>query len=126
VKDPVVKNIDEWINRSAGQHQRRISEGTASARRLEKIAVQTDEEAAKLKMWQSTRIGREMLPHVDYSRVGACCTGDCNEGRACPERESGEMSPLMTVLLYVVCAVVLLAALAATAPELVLMLLGLI
>ena len=125
-QDPVVQNLTEWINRSAGQHQRRISEGTESARRLQSLPVQTDEEAAKLKMWQSTRIGREMLPHVDYSKVGACCTGDCEQGRSCPERESGELSPLMTVLLYVVCAVVLLAALAATAPELVLMLLGLI
>ena len=123
--DQVVK---EWINRSAGQHQRRVSEGTASARRI--CHLQTDEEAATLKMWQAS----EMLPHVDYSKVGrrdgvsvgACCTGDCNQGRDCPEREEGEMPLIDSVLLWVACCVLLIAALSATAPELVLMLLGLI
>ena len=32
--DPVVQDLNSWINRSAGQHQRRLSEGTASARRV--------------------------------------------------------------------------------------------
>lgn len=124
--DPVVHDLTKYINRSAGQHQRRLSEGTASARRLEKIPVQTDEEAANLKMWQSTRIGLEMLPHVDYSRVGTGRT-DMPVDFAGPEpREESEMSALNIILLYVACAVLLLAALAATAPELVLMLLGLI
>ena len=106
MKDPVVKNIDEWINRSAGQHQRRISEGTASARRLEKIAVQTDEEAANLKMWQSSRVDREMLPHVDYSRVG--CRTDLPVDSAGPEpREFDTDEPLMTLTeLFVIVLIV--------------------
>ena len=62
--DPVIQDITEWINRSAGQHQRRMSEGSASARRI--CHLQTDEEAANLKMWNAS----DMLPHVDYSKVG--------------------------------------------------------
>ena len=63
-QDRVVKDLNSWINRSAGQHQRRVSEGSASARRI--CNLQTDEEAANLKMWQAS----DMLPHVDYSKVG--------------------------------------------------------
>lgn len=33
-QDPVVVDLNQWINRSAGQHSRRISEGTKSAQRL--------------------------------------------------------------------------------------------
>lgn len=32
--DPAMKDVTEWINRSVGQHKRRISEGSASAARL--------------------------------------------------------------------------------------------
>jgi len=123
MKDPVVKNIDEWINRSAGQHQRRVSEGAESAARLLRLPVVDAMTADRLSLH---RVDTSQLGERDGASIGACCTGDCSQGRDCPERESGEMSPLMTVLLYVVCAVVLLAALAATAPELVLMLMGLI
>jgi hypothetical protein len=38
-QDPVVRDITQYINRSAGQHQRRISEGTESARRLIDLKV---------------------------------------------------------------------------------------
>jgi hypothetical protein len=38
-KDPVVRDITHYINRSAGQHQRRVSEGTASSRRLLDLPV---------------------------------------------------------------------------------------
>jgi len=33
-QDPAMKDVTEWINRSVGQHKRRISEGSASAARL--------------------------------------------------------------------------------------------
>lgn len=38
-QDPVVRDITEYINRSAGQHKRRISEGTESAVRLLRLPV---------------------------------------------------------------------------------------
>jgi hypothetical protein len=43
MNDPVVKDLNSWINRSSGQHKRRISEGTESARRiLSFVAVDFD------------------------------------------------------------------------------------
>lgn len=92
--DPVVQNLHEWINRPAGQHQRRISEGTASARRIEKRAEQTDEEAQTLKAWRASVIANGLMRRVDTSQlgerdgvsVGGCCNHECNEGRDCPER----------------------------------------
>ena len=121
--DPVVQNLNEWINRSAGQHQRRISEGTESAARLLRLPVVGAMTADRLNLH---RVDTSQLGERDGVSIGACCTGDCSQGRDCPERESGELSPLTTVVLYLVVAVLLVAALFATAPELVLMLMGLI
>ena len=110
IKDPVVKNIDEWINRSAGQHKRYASEGTASARRLEKIAVQTDEEAANLKAWRASglrRVDTSQLGHRDGVSVGACRT-DLPIEYAGPEpREFDTDEPLMTLTeLFVIVLIV--------------------
>ena len=90
MNDPVVKDLNSWINRSSGQHKRRISEGTESARRLAKLPEQTEEQAANLKAWRDSLIAH----HVDTSQlgerdgvsVGGCCTHECNEGRDCPQR----------------------------------------
>lgn len=38
-QDPVVRDITKYINRSAGQHQRRISESTESAVRMLNLPV---------------------------------------------------------------------------------------
>lgn len=119
--DQVVKDLNSWINRSAGQ--RRVSEGAESAARLLRLPVVDAMTADRLNLH---RVDASQLGQRDGVPVGACCTGDCSQGRDCPERESGELSPLATVVLYLFVAVLLVAALFATAPELVLMLLGLI
>ena len=72
------------------------------------------------------RVDTAQLGERDGVSVGGCCTHECSQGRDCPERESGEMPLIDSVLLWVACCVLLIAALSATAPELVLMLLGLI
>ena len=98
--DPVVKDLNSWINRSAGQHQRRVSEGSASARRI--CNFQTDEEAATLKMWQATKIGlrrvdTSLIGQRDGVSVGACRT-DLPIEYAGPEPvEYDENAPLMTL-----------------------------
>lgn len=130
--DPVVKDLTNWINRSAGQNHRRISEGAASARRI--CQLQTEEEAENLKQWQAKwedgkigmhRIDTSQMGQRDGVSVGACRT-DLPVQFAEPAPEAFEMSLVSKVLLYAACAVLLFAALAATAPELVLMLLGVI
>ena len=78
--DQVVKDLNSWINRSAGQHQRRVSEGSASARRVLHI------------------VDTENMGERDGVSVGGCCTGDCNQGRDCPVREFDDDAPLMTML----------------------------
>ena len=106
MKDPVVQDLSKWINRSAGQHQRRISEGTASARRLQSLPVQTDEEAQTLQAFRAHVIANGLMRRVDTSQlgerdgvsVGDCCNHECNEGRECPEREYDDGAPLMTGL----------------------------
>ena len=73
--DQVVKDLNSWINRSAGQHQRRISEGAESAARLLRLPVvdaMTDD--------------RLNLHRVDAGQLGDCCNHECDEGRTCPER----------------------------------------
>lgn len=116
--DPVVQNLNEWINRSAGQHQRRISEGTASAKRLQSLPVQTDEEAQNLKAWRASVIANGLMRRVDTSQlgerdgvsVGGCCNHECNEGRDCPERiEYAGDEPYSTISL--VLSVVIVSAL---------------
>jgi hypothetical protein len=102
MNDPVVKDLNSWINRSSGQHKRRISEGTESARRLAKLPEQTEEQAANLKAWRDSlvlhRVDTSQLGERDGVSVGGCCTHECNEGRDCPEREFDGDAPLMTML----------------------------
>ena len=110
MKDPVVQNLNEWINRSAGQHQRYFSEGTASARRLQSLPVQTDEEAANLKAWRASglrRVDTSQLGQRDGVSVGACRT-DLPVDFAGPEpREFDTDEPLMTLTeLFVIVLIV--------------------
>ena len=121
--DQVVKDLNSWINRSAGQHQRRVSESAESAARLLRLPIVDSMTDDRLNLH---RIDTSQMGQRDGVSVGACCTGDCSQGRDCPERESSEMPLIDSVLLWVACCVLLIAALSATAPELVLMLLGLI
>jgi len=105
VKDPVVKNIDEWINRSAGQHRRRWSEGTQQIPHQ-----QTDEEAANLKAWRASglrRVDTSQLGQRDGVSVGACRT-DLPVDFAGPEpREFDTDEPLMTLTeLFVIVLIV--------------------
>lgn len=76
-QDPVVRDLTKHINRSAGQHQRRLSEGTASARRI--LPVQTEDEAALLKQWRANVIASG-LHRVDTAHLGkrdGVSLGDC-------------------------------------------------
>ena len=99
-QDPVIQDLNSWINRSAGHHRRRVSEGSASARRI--CNFQTDEEAATLKMWQATKIGlhcvdTSQMGQRDGVSVGACRT-DLPIEYAGPEpREFDTDEPLMTL-----------------------------
>ena len=103
-QDPVVQGLNEWINRSAGQHQRRISEGTESARRLQSLPVQTNEEAMNLKKWRAHMIAEGLMRRVDTSQLGSrdgVSEGDCRTDLpieyAGPEpREFDTDEPLMT------------------------------
>jgi hypothetical protein len=82
-KDPVVTDIAQWINRSAGQHQRRISEGTQSARRLLDLKVVDTMTDGRPTLH---RVDTSQLAHDDGVSVGGCCNHDCDEGRKCPNR----------------------------------------
>jgi hypothetical protein len=110
-QDPVVTDLVKHINRSAGQHQRRMSEGTASARRLQSLPVQTDEEAANLKAWRASglrRVDTSQMGQRDGVSVGACRT-DLPIEYASPEpREFDTDAPLMTLteLFFIVLIVV--------------------
>ena len=79
-QDPVIQDLNSWINRSAGQHKRYTSEGTESARRLQSLPVQTDEEAMNLKKWRAQVIANGLMRRVDTSQLGArdgISEGDC-------------------------------------------------
>lgn len=103
--DPVVKDLNSWINRSAGQHQRRLSEGAASAARL---IAQSDEEAERLKAerlkaWRGSMTADPYRLHrVDTAQLGkrdGVSMGDCRQPieYAGPEPvEYDESAPLMT------------------------------
>ena len=87
-QDPVVQNLTEWINRSAGQHQRRISEGAESAARLLRLPVVDAMTDDRLNLH---RVDISQLGKRDGVSVGDCCHCDvadfnCNQGRDCPER----------------------------------------
>ena len=90
--DPVVQNLNEWINRSAGQHQRRISEGHESARRI---------------LGDMRRVDTSQLGQRDGVSVGACRT-DLPVDFAGPEpREFDTDEPLMTLTeLFVIVLIV--------------------
>lgn len=67
-QDPVVTDITKYINRSAGQHARRIAEGSAHARALLALPVvdtMTDD--------RLHRIDASRLSHDDGVSVGGCC-----------------------------------------------------
>lgn len=122
-QDPVVKDLNSWINRSAGQHQRRFSEGSASASRLLHSA-QTDEEAANLKQWRANVIASG-LHKVDTAHLGkrdGVSLGDCRQQIEYagdePVNDDTAPEPLTTVLLACVFLALLLAAFFVSAPEL--------
>lgn len=104
MKDPVTKDLTEWINRSAGQHQRYLSEGTASARRLKSLPSQTEQQADDLKKWRASVIANGLLHRVDASQigkrdgvsVGACRTDLPVEYAGLEPVEFDETEPLMT------------------------------
>ena len=58
-QDPVVQNLNEWINRSAGQHKRYASEGHESAKRI---------------LGDMRRVDTSQLGQRDGVSVGACRT----------------------------------------------------
>jgi len=70
--DPVVQDLSKWINRSAGQHRRRWSEGAQQIPHQ-----QTDEEAMNLKSWRASglrRVDSSQMGQRDGVSVGACRT----------------------------------------------------
>lgn len=125
-KDPVVRDLTAYINRSAGQHQRRISEDTESAARLLRLPVRDTMTADRLNLHRPVvdgqtglivgRINTKTMAVDDGVSVGGCCTHDCNEGRDCPDRaEAYESSPRWPHVI-VALLVAILAAIAIT-PE---------
>ena len=60
-KDPAMKQVNSWINRSVGQHQRRLSEGTASAQRLQSLPEQTPDQTELLKQWRANAVATALL-----------------------------------------------------------------
>lgn len=109
-QDPVVQNLTEWINRSAGQHRRRWSEGTQQIPHQ-----QTDEEAMNLKAWRANVIANGLLHRVDSSQMGqrdgvsvGACRTDLPVDFAGPEPvEYDENAPLMTLTeLFVIVLIV--------------------
>lgn len=95
-KDPVVRDLTAYINRSAGQHQRRISEDTESAARLLRLPVRDTMTADRLNLHRPVvdgqtglivgRINTKTMAVDDGVSVGGCCTHECNEGRDCQQR----------------------------------------
>lgn len=83
-KDPVVRDITQYINRSAGQHQRRISEGTESVARLLRLPVVDTMTPDPYLLHRTHRVDTRDLAADDGVSVGGCCTHDCDEGRDCP------------------------------------------
>jgi hypothetical protein len=80
-KDPVVHDITKYINRSAGQHQRRVSEG--ADRRVIDLKVVDTMTDDRLSLH---RVDTSQMSQRDGVSVGGCCTHECNEGRDCPQR----------------------------------------
>lgn len=72
-KDPVVQDLTEWINRSAGQHQRRVSEGTESAARLLRLPVRQMTPDPYL-LHRTHRVDTHDLGADDGVSVGYCRT----------------------------------------------------
>lgn len=71
-KDPVVQDLAEWINRSAGQHQRRISEGAESAARLLRLPVRQMTNDPYL-LHRTHQVDTHDLEDDDGCSVGGCC-----------------------------------------------------
>lgn len=96
-QDPVVRDLTKHINRSAGQHKRQLSEGTASARRI--LPPQSDDEAELLKQWRANVIANG-LHRIDTSQMPVEFAG--------PEpREFDTDEPLMTLTeLFVIVLIV--------------------
>lgn len=109
--DPALKQVNSWINRSAGQHQRRISEGTASAQRLQSLPEQTPEQSELLKQWRANVIANG-LHRIDTSQMPVEYAGEE------PVNEEQPPDPLTTVLLAIIVVVLLVAAVFVAAPPL--------
>jgi hypothetical protein len=65
--DPVVKDLNSWINRSACQHKRRVSEGTASAKRI--IGEPMTNDQFRLHRVDSSQLGQRDGVSVGYCRT---------------------------------------------------------
>lgn len=111
--DPALKQVNSWINRSVGQHQRRISEGTASAQRLQKLPEQTPDQSELLKQWRANAVATALLNQkreekpmpVEYAGEE-------------PVNEEAPPDALTTVLLAIIVVVLLVAAVFVAAPPL--------
>jgi hypothetical protein len=68
MNDPVVKDLNSWINRSSGQHKRRISEGTGSAKRILKETTMTNDQFC-LHRVDSSQLGPRDGVSVGYCRT---------------------------------------------------------
>jgi len=114
-QDPVVRDLTAYINRSAGQHQRRISEGTESARRLIDLKVRDTMTDDRLNLH---RVDTAQLGHDDGVSVSGCCTHDCNEGRDCPQRiEFAGSEPVDWPSVAIVALILTVICVAAFSPE---------
>lgn len=112
--DPVVQNLTSWINRSAGQHQRRAKEVVYIEDRLmQGGAPQTPDQSELLKQWRANAVATALLNQkreekpmpVEYAGEE-------------PVNEEAPPDPLTTVLLAIIVVVLLVAAVFVAAPPL--------